>query len=306
MHRIALVCLVLFGCLADRAFAAEENSAAKVESSTSIPPWAKISESQIAAAKKLGVAVAWANEVGVKFVLIPPGEFMMGSAEDEEGRYPEEGPQHKVRIGRAYYVSIHQITQGQWKAVMGTTPWEGKVHAQDGPDNAVNHVCFNDTVRFCAAMARKDGKPYRLPTEAEWEYACRAGTTTRYSHGDDPKAEKLGDYAWYLGNTWFGDEQRYVHRVGMKKPNPWGLYDMLGNVWELCADVGHQNYEGAPADGSAWMAGDNGSRALRGGGLRSTDRRCRTASRYRYPREVGSYYVGFRIACEALPPDAGD
>ena len=266
-----------------------------------IPSWAKVSKKQIAEAKKLGIPVAFANAVGIKFVLIPAGDFLMGSADKEVGRYPQEGPQHKVKIRSAFYMAIHQLTQAQWKAVMGTTPWDGKVHAKNGPSHAVNHVCWNDAVDFCTKLGRKDGKSYCLPTEAQWEYACRAGTTTRYSYGDDPGAEKLGQYAWYIGNTWDKEENRYVHKVGLKKPNAWGIHDMHGNVWELCMDAGNQNYKGAPSDDRAWMEDGNTSRALRGGGLRSTARRCRTASRYRYPRTASSYYVGFRISCAASP-----
>ena len=271
------------------------------------PSWAKVSKEQIAAANKLGIPVAFANAVGIKFVLIPAGQFMMGSADGEVGRYPVEGPQHKVKFRKAFYMSIHQVTQGQWKAVMGSTPWDGKDHAQNGPSNAVNHVNWNDAVGFCAKLGRKNGRSYRLPSEAEWEYACRAGTTTRFSYGDDPGADKLGQYAWYIGNVWGKKDQRYVHRVGMKKPNAWGIYDMHGNVWELCMDIAQSNYDGAPSDGSAWIKsgsakkGEVESRVFRGGGLRSTARRCRTASRYSYPRTASSYYVGFRVSCVACP-----
>jgi hypothetical protein len=164
---------------------------------TGIPSWAKVSNEQIAEAKKLGIPVAFENGFGVKFVLAPRGEFLMGSADDEVGRYPEEGPQHKVTIGKAYYISIHQTTQGQWKAAMGTTPWDGKRSAVNNPDHAINHVTWDDAMAFCAKLREKDGRSYRLPGEAEWEYACRAGTTTRYCYGDEipVKADKPGNAA---------------------------------------------------------------------------------------------------------------
>jgi len=318
MLKISLAGLAVLGCFvcclaADR----KEQGGATVNSGDvraqatrptrqpKIPSWAKVSKEQLAEANTLGVPVAFANDFGVKFVLVPAGEFMMGSALNEAGRYKEEGPQHKVTIRKAFYMSIHQVTQGQWQAAMGTTPWKGKDHAKNGPSNAVNHVNWNDATAFCAKLGGKDGRSYRLPSEAQWEYACRAGTTTRFFYGDDLRAEKLGEYAWYIGNIWDKKADRYVHKVGMKKPNAWGLYDMLGNVWELCMDVAHKNYEGAPSDGSAWIKNGivatdgTASRGLRGGGLRSTDRRCRVASRYSYAQRASSYYVGFRIMCAA-------
>jgi len=283
-------------------------SAIRAAEDTEAPAWAKVSKEQMADAKKLGVPVAFENEFGVKFVLAPRGEFMMGSPDDEVGRYPEEGPRHKVTIGKAYYISIHQTTQGQWEKAMGSRPWEGKRSTLNDPDNAINHVCWDDAMAFCAKLKEKDDRQYRLPTDAEWEYACRAGTTTRYCYGDDLRAEKLGEYAWFLGN-WDDPKNRHMRKVGQKKPNNWGIHDMHGNAWEFCMDMTHKNYEGAPTDGSAWIEGghvsENGiaGRVLRGGGLRSTDRRVRSASRYGYPQNVGSYYTGFRIVCEIAPKE---
>ncbi|MDP6542624.1 MAG: formylglycine-generating enzyme family protein [Phycisphaerae bacterium] len=295
MKKIGLVGLAVFCCLVGGLGA---------ERKTTIPAWANVSKEQIAEAKKLGVPVAFANSAGVKFVLVPAGEFMMGSPDNEPGRYKEEGPQHKVKIPKAFYMSIHQTTQGQWKAAMGTTPWKGQRAAKDNPDHAANHMCWNDAVAFCAKLGAKDGRSYSLPTEAQWEYACRAGSTTRYCYGDDIGEKKLGEYAWYHETAMAKPDQRYVHPVGVKKPNAWGIHDMHGNVWELCMDVTHKNFEGAPADGSAWLKGgvplNKGElprRVLRGGGWRSTNRRVRTASRYSYPPALRSYYVGFRITC---------
>ena len=270
-----------------------------------IPSWAKVSEEQMAEANRLGIPVAFANAVGIKFVLAPAGEFMMGSAEDEQGRYPGEGPQHKVKIGKAFYVAIHQLTQGQWESVMGTKPWEGKFGAKSNPAHVINWVNWNDATNFCARLSKKDGRSYRLPTEAEWEYSCRAGTTTRYCYGDDPKVEKLHEYAWYGNEGWWAREDKYTRAPGLKKPNAWGLYDVHGSVWEMCMDVRHPNYEGAPTDGSAWISGapegKELSHPLRGGGTHSTDRRVRSASRHSYRQSASSHYVGFRISCTARP-----
>ena len=274
---------------------------------TEIPSWAAVSKEQIAAAKNLGIPVAFANSIGMKFVLVPAGSFMMGSPPDEEGRYKGEEPYHKVTFAKPFYISICQTTQGNWKTVMGTMPWDGKPRAKNDPDNAVNYVNWDDATSFCAKLGETDGGSYRLPTEAEWEYACRAGTTTRYCYGDDPKAEKLGEYAWFQGNWGTDDSTMFVHKVGQKKPNLWGLHDMHGNVWEMTMDVRRDNYEGAPTDGSAWEGdGTDTNEAgpphpLRGGGAHSSDRRVRSASRHAYRQKHLSHYVGFRITCVARP-----
>ena len=269
------------------------------------PSWAKVSKEQLAEAKKLGVPVAFENAVGIKFVLVPAGEFMMGSADDEEGRYEVEGPQRKVKVRNAFYMAIHQTTKRQWKAAMGTTPWIGekKHNIGEGPDYPAQYVSWNDAASLCAKLAEKDRRVYSLPTEVQWEYACRAGSTTRYFYGDDPGVKKLSQYAWYLDHGW--KERQHPKGVGTKKPNAWGIYDMHGNLWEFCLDIAHSDYKGAPSDERAWMKGGAAiankegvfSHSLRGGGMRSTDRRCRTASRYSYPAASSSYYVGFRLSC---------
>jgi len=259
----------------------------------------------------LGVPVAFANAVGMKFVLCPAGQFMMGSAADEVGRYKVEGPQHKVKIKKPLYVAIHQVTQGQWKDLMGTTPWVGKRSNEysqaNDPARVVTWVNWNDATNFCAKLSKKDGRKYRLLSEAEWEYMCRAGSTTRYCYGDDLNAEKLSEYAWWGSKEYhkLPKEKRHVHAPGLKKPNAWGIYDVHGSVWEMCLDIMHKNYEGAPSDGSPWMSGapegEEPSHPLRGGGSHSTDRRVRTASRHSYRQSHSSHYVGFRISCVARP-----
>ena len=301
MKRISLIGLAVFCCLVG-GLAAERNARVAAPAASKIPSWAKVSKAQIAEAKKLGTPVAFENAVGIKFVLVPAGEFMMGSPDDEVGRYKVEGPQHKVKIAKAFYVAIHQVTQGQWKAVMNTKPWKGKSGAKDDPANVVNWVNWNDATSFCAALKKKDGRPYRLLSEAEWEYSCRAGSTTRYFYGDDLKLEKLGDYGWWGKTGWWDRKDKYVRPPGLKKPNAWGLYDMIGSVWEMCMDVMHPNYEGAPTDGSAWMTGapadTEPGHPLRGGGSHSDHRRVRSASRHSYRQSHKSHYVGFRISCQ--------
>jgi len=178
--------------------------------------------------------------VKLEMIYIPGGEFMMGS------NFLDESPPHLVKLS-PFFIGKYQITQAQWKAVMGKNPSHFK-----GDDLPVENALWADVLKFCEAASKRSGKIYRLPTEAEWEYACRAGSTTKYCFGDDE--ESLGDYAWYSENS--GDT---THPVGQRKPNAWGLYDMHGNVWECCEDVWHRGYNGAPTDGSAWLSGGDSS-----------------------------------------------
>ena len=134
------------------------------------------------------------------------------------------------QLTKPFWLGKTEITQGQFKKVMGTEPWLNQDSVQIGEDNAAS-VSWNDATAFCQRLTDQKGESYRLPTEAEWEYACRAGTTTSWSFGDDE--EQLGQYAWFRGNA---SGEQYVHKVGLKKPNPWGLYDMHGNAWEWCSD----------------------------------------------------------------------
>jgi formylglycine-generating enzyme required for sulfatase activity len=169
------------------------------------------------------------NTIGMSFKLIPSGNFMMGSPETEEFRDDNEA-QHPATIASPFSLGVHEVTQSQYESVMGNNPSYFK-----GGDNPVEKVSWDDAVAFCTKLSALPaevaaGRVYRLPTEAEWEYACRAGSTTTYSFGDD--AKDLGKYAW------FGDSAgRTTHAVGQKLPNGWGLYDMHGNVWEWCTDA---------------------------------------------------------------------
>ena len=171
----------------------------------------------------------------MEFVYIPAGMFMMGSPENEEGRLSDEGPQREVTISRGFYLGKYVVTQGQWEAVMGARPWRGKDNVKEHPDHPAVFVSWGNARAFIRKLnAQANRALYRLPTEAEWEYACRAGTTTSWSFGDDES--KLGDYAWYEVNAWDAGFE-YAQPVGTKKPNPWGLYDMHGNVREWVQDL---------------------------------------------------------------------
>jgi formylglycine-generating enzyme required for sulfatase activity len=163
----------------------------------------------------------------------------------------------------------------------------------NNPQNPVERVSWNDAQAFCEKLSQITWKTYRLPTEAEWEYACRAGTTTRFYFGHD--VNQSGNYAWYKGNS--GNK---THPVGQKKPNAWGLYDMSGNVWEWCEDDWHDSYAGAPNDGTAWIDNDNCSQSrkcLRGGSWSDLPSYCRSASRGGLSPDDHFNGIGFRVAC---------
>ncbi|AOC53716.1 serine/threonine kinase [Microcystis aeruginosa NIES-2481] len=229
------------------------------------------------------------NGVTLKMVNLPAGEFLMGSPDSDPDARSYEKPPHQVNVN-SFAIGKYPVTQAQYQAVMGTNP----CHFSNNPQNPVKNVSWDDAQAFCKKLSRITGKTYRLPTEAEWEYACRGGTTTRYYFGDD--ANQLGDYAWYGGNS-----QQTIHPVGQKKPNAWGLHDMIGNVWEWCEDDWHSTYENAPKDGSAWITNyqrANPFKIVRGGSWETSSRYCRSANRHDdYTRIIGHFGYGFRVAC---------
>lgn len=208
------------------------------------------------------------NSIGIDFVLIPPGKFYMGSQHFEIGRYDNEGPIHQVILNNPFLMSKYEITQKQWLIVMGDNPSIVK-----GLNKPVTHISWNDAQKFIAKLNEMENTDkYRLPSEAEWEYACRAGTTTKYYFGDS--ANNLKNYAWYSINS-----NEKIHAVGQKEPNQWGLYDMYGNVVEWTQDEWHTNYTNAPMDGSTWEKDGSSERVVRGGGCNYLARYCRSAFR---------------------------
>jgi formylglycine-generating enzyme required for sulfatase activity len=235
--------------------------------------------------RKVELAKTFTNTIGMEFVLIPPGEFWMGSEERDA-----EKPVHKVTIGYPFYMGKYQVTQGEWKAVMGGNP----SHFKGDDRRPVETVSWDDCQEFIKRLnARNDGYVYRLPSEAEWEYACRAGTTGDYA-GD------LDAMAWY-GGFWkgiFGGGG--THPVGQRQPNAFGLYDMHGNVWEWCQDVWHENYNGAPTDGRAWEQGSDNERVLRGGSWDSVANGCRSAFRNYFPPVNRDSLVGCRLVATKI------
>jgi formylglycine-generating enzyme required for sulfatase activity len=224
------------------------------------------------------------NSIGMGFVLIPAGEFDMGSPANEAGRQDNEGPVHHVKIPSEFYLGKYEVTQKQWRDVMGSSPSNFK-----GDNLPVESVSWNDVQDFIKKLNEKEGgNKYRLPSEAEWEYAVRAGTATRYFIGDNES--NLDEYEWFINNSNYR-----TNPVGQKKPNPWGMYDMYGNVFEWVQDKGHSDYNGAPTDGSAWESGDGYYRIIRGSMYLDGPKGLRSAYRSKIPNGDAPNNVGFRL-----------
>jgi formylglycine-generating enzyme required for sulfatase activity len=239
------------------------------------------------------------NGVSLEMVKIPGGIFLMGSPQTEAERRDREGPQHYVNVPE-FFMGKYTVTQAQWQAVMGNNPSYFK-----GKNRPVERVSWNDATEFCQKLSKKTGRDYRLPSEAEWEYACRGGTTTPFYFGEAITPELVNyDGTYTYGNGPKGKYRQETIDVGNFPPNSFGLYDMHGNVWEWCQDVCHDNYDGAPVDGSAWVNGGNSSsRVLRGGSWFNNPRRCRSAFRlYFNSVEADDSYFGFRLV--SFPPRA--
>jgi formylglycine-generating enzyme required for sulfatase activity len=238
------------------------------------------------------------NSIGMEFVLIPAGSFVMGSCLSPEelvqrygGKkewYGLEKPHHPVKIEQPFYLQATPVTQGQWQRLTGDNPSYFKDCGDDCP---VEKVSWIDVQRFVEELNLiEHTKDYRLPSEVEWEYSCRAGSETEFFFGSF--AKRLGEFAWYSENS-----DAKTHPVGKKKPNAWGLYDMYGNVWEWVEDDWHDSYDGAPVDGRAWVDNPRGShRVVRGGGWSDSARRCRSAARGNDGPRERDRFVGFRLS----------
>jgi formylglycine-generating enzyme required for sulfatase activity len=235
-------------------------------------------------------------------VFIPPGTFRMGSPTNEVDRWDDEGPQTAVTISRGYWMGKYLVPQGDYLALTGNNPSYFTTNDVNGnpipPDltRPVEQVSWFDATAYCAQLTQREraagriatNSVYRLPTEAEWEYACRAWTSTRFSYGDDPGYTNLTDYAWYWDNS-----GGTTHPVGQKLPNPWGLYDMHGNVFEWCQDW-YDVYPGGIALDPQGPATGSG-RVLRGGLWYSLARYCRSANRIDGYPDYRIFYIGFRV-----------
>ncbi len=274
------------------------------------PQWLKLSKITVVTTNKYGEIIHrqpriaryfiedLGNAVNLEMAAIPGGTFMMGSPENEERRCDNESPQHQVTVP-SFFMGKYPVTQAQYQAIMGNNPSHFK-----GSNRPVEKVSWNDAVKFCEKLSQRTGKTYRLPSEAEWEYACRAGTNTPFHFGETITT----DLANYGGNYTYGQGPQGVCRKGTREvgsfglANNFGLYDMHGNVWEWCQDNWHTNYEGAPTDGSAWL--DNkkrkNARLLRGGSWDNNPAYCRSA--FRGNDILISYlnHIGFRVVCSGV------
>ena len=250
------------------------------------------------------------NSIGMELIEIPAGTFTMGSPAGEKDHQAAE-EQVAVTLTKSFWLGKTEVTQGQWQQVMGTEPWKEQILVQADKDCPATYVSFFEAVEFCEGLTdleRKAGKlkaneEYRLPTEAQWEYACRAGTETAFSFGDE---SKLNSYVWWGGldpeaalkgeikaGPGNAAREQYAHKIGLKKPNPWGLYDMHGNVAEWCSD-----WYGEKLSGGTDPVGPEGGsfRVPRGGNWQSDPDDCRSAYRYDIVPSSRYYGLGLRVA----------
>ena len=266
---------------------------------------AKMTPAQVAAAQEraAGWRPRWAGMVGKTFqdcpacpemVVVPAGSFMMGSPRSEEGRDDDEGPVHRVTIPAPFAVGVYEVTFEEWDACVRGGGCGGYRPDDEGWGRgrrpAIN-VSWEDAQAYVDWLSRKTGESYRLLSGSEWEYAARAGTTTRHHWGDDIGRNRANCYDDYCGDSW-----AYTAPVGSFGANDFGLHDVHGNVWEWVEDCWNGNYLGAPSDGSAWLSGDCSRRVLRGGSWDDVPWHIRAANRIRNDTGIRYYFFGFRVA----------
>jgi formylglycine-generating enzyme required for sulfatase activity len=264
---------------------------------------------------KLETPGAWLEPLGegvaLTMVAIPPGRFVMGSPPHEAERRDNEGPQHLVEL-EGFWMGQTPISQAQWQQVTGWKPSKIQGDWTDRDQRPVENVSWEESMAFCAKLGERTGRHYSLPSEAQWEYACRAGTTTPFHCG----ATLISELANFNATSTYGAAPKGVVRretsqLDQFPANRWGLLDLHGNVWEWCLDEWHSSYDGAPKDGRAWLEkqglsrrepnGRRGAKLLRSGSWYDSPRGCRSAYRYNSLPDSRSHYIGFRVCC--LPQD---
>ena len=241
----------------------------------------------------------------LRMMQIPAGTFLMGSPDSEEGRSKSESPQHQVSVP-SFFMAKYPVTQAQWRIVSKMPQVKLKLKSNPskfkGDNRPVEQVSWYEAQEYCDRLAKKTKRPYRLPIEVEWEYACRAGTTTPFHFGNTISTELAnydGNYTYANGvKGEYREETTLVDYFNIA--NAWGLCDMHGNVFEWCQDHWHGNYDDAPEDGSAWLTDKlEANRVVRGGSWFDSPRYCRSASRINYNPDVRNYILGFRVSCSA-------
>jgi formylglycine-generating enzyme required for sulfatase activity len=246
--------------------------------------------------------------LNLEMVAIPSGTFWMGSPNSETNTSDSEHPQHQVTVA-PFFMGKYAVNQAQWRSVASLPQINQKLEPDPanfkGENRPVEQVSWLDAEEFCLRLSVATGRPYRLPSEAEWEYACRSGTQTPFHFGETitPNLANFdGNYPYAKSKKGLYREETTV--VGDFTPNVFGLYDMHGNVYEWCFDHWHDSYKGAPTDGRPWLSDDENARRIRrGGSWLYTPRDCRSASRYPYYPSNCTYIIGFRVVCVA-PPEA--
>jgi formylglycine-generating enzyme required for sulfatase activity len=248
------------------------------------------------------------DKIELDMILVYGGNFLMGSPETEEGHNNNESPQHPVNV-KSFFLGHYPVTQAQWRIVAETYD---QVNIELNPDPSqfkgskrpVEQVSWYEAQEYCDRLAKKTKRPYRLPTEAEWEYACRAGTTTPFYFGNTISTELVNYYGNYTyANGVKGENRNETTPVDhFDIANAWGLYDIHGNVCQWCQDHWHSNYEGAPEDGSAWLTDNSeANRVIRGGCWITDPRNCRSASRHDHSPDGRNFYLGFRVSFSSPP-----
>lgn len=245
------------------------------------------------------------NGIELDMILIEGGEFEMGSPDDEPGRYAWEGPQHRVKVP-TFFMGRYPVTQMQWRAVAAMPQANQALKPEPayfkGDNRPVESVSWYDATEFCARLSAYTMRPYRLPSEAEWEYACRAGTSAPFYFGKMITTQLANCTGTSSDNKKTVDnyQQETTPVDYFEFSNAWGLSDMHGNVYEWCLDNWHNSYEGAPTDGSAWLNDEDSSRVRRGGSWNDNPRDCRSAFRVTFvPANHAGNVIGFRVVCSA-------
>ena len=248
------------------------------EVSQTLIPSPQSTQSQQTNSAQNNLTINLGNNISLEMVFIRGGGFIMGTNDGEI----DELPAHKVTVSD-FWIGKYEVTQAQWQLTMGFNPSNWK-----GDNLPVEKVTWYEAMNFCRKLTQKTGYQFSLPTEAQWEYACRAGSTGKYFFGE--REPELTEYAWFTLNS--GGK---THPVGQKKPNPWGLYDMYGNVWEWCADWYHGNYYTAPTNGESWEVPKGGDKVYRGGWFNDQPWYCRSVDRFYISPDFKDFCSGFRV-----------